>query len=98
MWDRAEHWDKLLGLYHIRLDHFNEENDKLIDERWIRLDSELIFNRQGQIARTCQPTEHLILIRTSIEFPKDLSEDQSKEFYDKFDFLHEILHQQVRQC
>ncbi|CAF4969747.1 unnamed protein product, partial [Rotaria sp. Silwood1] len=62
-----------------------------VNERWITLDAELILNRQGQVARTCHPTGHSILICTHIELPSDLTEEESKEIGEKLEILHDIL-------
>lgn len=64
-------------------------------ERWITLDAELILNRQGQVARTCHPTGHLLLIRTYVELPSDLTEEESKEITEKLEILHDILDKEV---
>ncbi len=98
MWERDQLWDKLLGLCHLRLDRNDEQmytdfsNSR---ERWITLDAELILNRQGQVARTCHPTGHSILIRTYIELPSDLTEEESKEITEKLEILHDILCKEV---
>jgi len=106
LWERGQFWDKLLGLCHIRLDRNDEhgEINSLLNtglsgahERWIILDAELILNRQGQVARTCHPTGHSILIRTYIELPSDLTEEESKELTEKLEILHDILDKEGRQ-
>ena len=53
------------------------------------------MNRQGQVARTCHPTGHSILIRTYIELPSDLTEEESKELSEKLEILHDILDKEV---
>jgi hypothetical protein len=60
------------------------------------LDAELILNRQGQIARTCNPTGHSLLVRTYVELPSDLTEEESRELTEKLEFLHEILDKEVK--
>jgi hypothetical protein len=104
LWERGQFWDKLLGLCHIRLDRHDEhgEINSLLNtglsgahERWIILDAELMLNRQGQVARTCHPTAHSILIRTYIELPSDLTEEESKELTEKLEILHDILDKEV---
>ena len=105
LWERGQLWDKLLGLCLIRLDtrerrggggDDDEEEEEEAEERWLTLDAELILNRQGQVTRTCQPTSHSILIRTHVELPSDLSEQESKELTEKLELLHQILDQQGR--
>ncbi|CAF3806755.1 unnamed protein product [Adineta steineri] len=94
LWERGQFWDKLLGLYHIRLDRNDEQlNTDLSSahERWITLDAELILNRQGQVTRTCHPTGHSILIRTYVELPSDLTDEESKELSEKLEILYGIL-------
>lgn len=54
-----------------------------------------MLNRQGQVARTCHPTGHSILIRTYIELPSDLTEEESKELTEKLEILHDILDKEV---
>jgi hypothetical protein len=83
------------------LDRHDEQGDSNIGltgayERWITLDAELILNRQGQVARTCHPTGHSILIRTYVELPSDLTEEESRELNEKLDILHDILDKEVR--
>ncbi len=104
LWERGQFWDKLLGLCHIRLDRNDEHgelnsllntNSSATQERWIILDAELILNRQGQVARTCHPTGHSILIRTYVELPADLTEEESKELTEKLEILHDILDKEV---
>lgn len=104
LWERGQFWDKLLGLCHIRLDRNDEQGElnslltsgsSSAHERWIVLDAELMLNRQGQVARTCHPTGHSILIRTFIEFPSDLTEEESKELTEKLEILHGILDKEV---
>ncbi|CAF0933777.1 unnamed protein product [Rotaria sordida] len=106
LWERGQFRDKLLGLCHIGLDRndnqdiINMKSDTNINvgnERWLILDSELILNRQGQVARTCNPTKHSILIRTYIELPSDLTEEESKELTEKLEILREILDKEGRQ-
>ncbi|CAF3441301.1 unnamed protein product [Rotaria sp. Silwood1] len=100
LWERGQFWDKLLGLCHLRLDQYDEQlNTGLsgVNERWITLDAELILNRQGQVARTCHPTGHSILICTHIELPSDLTEEESKEIGEKLEILHDILDKEGRQ-
>ncbi|CAF1594086.1 unnamed protein product, partial [Adineta steineri] len=60
-------------------------------ERWISLDAELLLNRQGQVTRTCHPTGHSILIRTYVELPSDLTDEESKELSEKLEILYGIL-------
>lgn len=91
-------WDKLLGLCHLRLDCNDEQlytDLTSAHERWITLDAELILNRQGQVARTCHPTGHSILIRTYVELPSDLTEEESKEITEKLEILNDILDKEV---
>jgi hypothetical protein len=104
LWERGQFWDKLLGLCHIRLDRNDEQGEinSLLNtglsgahERWIILDAELILNRQGQVVQTCHPTGHSILIRTYIELPSDLTEEESKELTEKLEILHDILDKEV---
>lgn len=105
LWERGQFWDRLLGLCHITLNN-NNNNDSInlkldtknnnITEQWINLDSELILNRQGQVARTCNPTKHSILIRTYIELPSDLTEEESKELAEKIEILRQILEKEVK--
>jgi divalent metal cation (Fe/Co/Zn/Cd) transporter len=47
------------------------------------------------VARTCHPTGHSILIRTYIELPSDLTEEESKELTEKLEILHDILDKDV---
>ncbi|CAM2698992.1 unnamed protein product [Rotaria socialis] len=103
LWERGQLWDKLLGLSHLRLDRYDNQliNTGLSSahERWLTLDAELILNRQGQIARTCHPTGHSLLIRTYVELPSDLTEEESKEITEKLEILHDILDKENRpQC
>ncbi|CAF1015627.1 unnamed protein product [Rotaria sordida] len=94
LWERGQFWDKLLGLCHLRLDHYDEQLNAGLSnvyERWITLDAELILNRQGQVARTCHPTGHSILICTHVELPSDLTEEESKEITEKIEILNDIL-------
>ena len=98
LWERGQLWDKLLGLCHLRLDHNDEQlyaDLSSARERWITLDAELILNRQGQVARTCHPTGHSILIRTYVELPSDLTEEESKEITEKLEILNDILDKEV---
>ena len=100
LWEHGQIWDKLLGLCHIGLDRNNNENGINANinggyDRWIILDSELILNRQGQVARTCNPTKHSLLIRTYVEYPSDLTEEESRELTEKLEILHEILDKEV---
>ncbi|CAF3469841.1 unnamed protein product [Rotaria socialis] len=101
LWERGQLWDKLLGLSHLRLDRYDNQliNTGLSSahERWLTLDAELILNRQGQIARTCHPTGHSLLIRTYVELPSDLTEEESKEITEKLEILHDILDKEGRQ-
>ncbi|CAF4288827.1 unnamed protein product, partial [Rotaria sp. Silwood2] len=100
LWERGQFWDKLLGLCHLRLDHYDEQLNAGLSgvyERWITLDAELILNRQGQVARTCHPTGHSILICTHVELPSDLTEEESKEISEKLEILHDILDKEGRQ-
>ncbi|CAF1683870.1 unnamed protein product, partial [Adineta ricciae] len=100
LWERGQFWDKLLGLCHIHLDrndeHINTDFANAQD-RWTTLDAELILNRQGQVTRTCHPTGHALLIRTYVELPSDLTEEESKELSEKLEILHEILDKEGRQ-
>ena len=64
-------------------------------ERWIVLDSELVLNDQGQVTDTCNSTGHSILIRSYIELPSDLTEEESKELTEKLEILREILDKEV---
>ena len=80
---------------HIRLDQSTNIGLSSAHERWIVLDAELILNRQGQVARTCHPTGHSIFIRTYVELPSDLTEEESKELTEKLEILHEILDKEV---
>ncbi|CAF3579224.1 unnamed protein product [Rotaria sp. Silwood1] len=94
LWERGQFRDKLLGLCHIGLDRNDNQDITNINdgnERWIILDSELILNRQGQVARTCNPTKHSILIRTYVELPSDLTEEESRDLTEKLEILREIL-------
>jgi hypothetical protein len=85
------------------LDHDDYDEDIInrktnlncFNERWISLDSELILNDQGQICQTCNPTGHSLLICTFIEFPSDLTEEESQELTEKLEILHEILDKKV---
>lgn len=104
LWERGQFWDKRLGLYHIRLDVNDEEDQRksILNpdgtgpyERWITLDSEAIPNRQGQVTRTCHPTGHSLLIRTYVELPSDLTEEESQELTEKLEILHNILGKEV---
>ncbi|UJR23960.1 hypothetical protein I4U23_026927 [Adineta vaga] len=100
LWERGQFWDKLLGLHHIHLDRNDEQiNADLSNaqDRWITLDAELILNRQGQVTRTCHPTGHALFIRTYVELPSDLTEEESKELSEKLEILHEILDKEGRQ-
>ncbi|CAF0954204.1 unnamed protein product [Rotaria sordida] len=100
LWERGQFWDKLLGLCHLRLDHYDEQLNAGLSnvyERWITLDAELILNRQGQVARTCHPTGHSILICTHVELPSDLTEEESKEITEKIEILNDILDKEGRQ-
>ncbi|CAF4032363.1 unnamed protein product, partial [Rotaria sp. Silwood2] len=94
LWERGQFRDKLLGLCHIGLNRNDNQditNINGVNERWIILDSELILNRQGQVARTCNPTKHSIFIRTYVELPSDLTEEESRELTEKLEILREIL-------
>lgn len=104
LWERGQFWDKRLGLCQIRLDSNNDQDQakSILNpdgtgafERWITLDSELIPHRQGQFNRTCHPTGHSLLIRTYVELPSDLTDEESKELTEKLEILHEILDKQV---
>lgn len=106
LWERGQFWDKRLGLCHLRFDRsdeqqednhsiFNPDGTGAAYERWITLDAELISNRQRQVTRTCQPTGHSICLRTYVEFPSDLTEEESKELTEKLEILHEILDKEV---
>ncbi|CAF1268618.1 unnamed protein product [Rotaria sp. Silwood1] len=100
LWERGQFRDKLLGLCHIGLDRNDNQDITNINdgnERWIILDSELILNRQGQVARTCNPTKHSILIRTYVELPSDLTEEESRDLTEKLEILREILDKEGRQ-
>ncbi len=77
-------------------DVFNAKtNENNVNERWIHLDSEVILNYQGQVSRTCNPTGHSLLIRTYIELPSDLTEEESRELTEKLELLHEIVNKKV---
>jgi len=96
LWERGEFQDKLLGLCHIKIDR--NDDQKIINnnnERWINLDSQLILNNQEQQSQSCHSTEHSILIRTYIEYPFDLTEEESKDLSEKLEILHEILDKKV---
>ncbi|CAF2520380.1 unnamed protein product [Rotaria sp. Silwood2] len=51
----------------------------------------------GQVARTCNPTKHSIFIRTYVELPSDLTEEESRELTEKLEILREILDKEGRQ-
>lgn len=98
LWERGQFWDKLLGLYHMRLDRNDEQLNADLStahERWINLDAELILNRQGQVSRTCRPTGHALCIRTYVELPSDLTEEESKDLSEKLELLNQILDKEV---
>ena len=96
LWERGQFRDKLLGLCHVHVNrNDNQDIKNNVNERWIVLDSELILNHQGQVTKTCNPTGHSILIRTYIELPFDLTEEESKELTEKLKILHEILDKKV---
>jgi len=96
LWECGQFWDKLLGLSHICLDRDDDEDVENIktnvNERWIILDSELILNDQGQVSN---PTGHSLLIHIYIEFPLDLTDEESRELTEKLEILHEILDKKV---
>ena len=105
LWERGQFWDKLLGLCHLPLDgkddqirtnRLSDSNRNVGNERWIILDSELILNQQGQVARTCHPTKHSILIRTYVELPAGLTEEESRELTERLEILREILDKEVK--
>ncbi len=96
LWERGQFWDKLLGLCYISLNcNENLINTKKDFERWIILDSEFILNDKGKVCQTFNPTEHSLLIRTYMEFPSHLSDEESKQLNEKLQILHEILDQKV---
>lgn len=88
LWERGQFWDKRLGFCHLRLDGKNDQYENG-DERWI--DLQLEKNSQ----RSSQNLPHRIFLRTFIEFPSDLTEEESKELTEKLQILHEILDKEV---
>lgn len=58
-------------------------------ERWISLNSKLIMNDKDIVDK------HLLLIRTSIEYPCDLTEQESKELTDNLPIFTAILNEKV---
>ncbi|CAF0769058.1 unnamed protein product, partial [Didymodactylos carnosus] len=90
LWDRGKFWDKLLGLYYVKLNEIATSSQNA-DERWIVLDGELVLSKNGQITGTCNPTEHRLLLRFFVELPADLTEEESKDLQQKLEYLNEIL-------
>jgi len=99
LWERGQFWDKRLGLTQIRFDdpQFDNYSTNFV-ERWIDLDVDsTTTNRIERNFPSSNENSTKILIRTYVEFPSDLTEEESKELTEKLEILHEILDKEGRQ-